>query len=303
MDRYSLVKSGKQNEWLSGSPASVDKYNILKDNFLGKYVIQLQFISLSDKQITALEANVFCCNSSGETIDVVSAYYGNLLSISKGTKFGSKSPVETSRGSDFYFIDNIKVVITRVAFADNTMWENKEGEIGILLPEQKSAEAYFGELYSYFKSEADKIKAKSDYVLNIGQGYWQCTCGQGNSADQIKCSCCNADKNDLIRISDKTYLENAKNKAIQDDMDRLRRIQEIKAANEKAELEKQMAKEQQYAESMERLKREQRKELKKKSIKAFIIFVVIVIIIAFLISNKDALACESLMYSLPYNVF
>lgn len=234
MDRYSVLKSGEQKEWLAGCTVKVEKYNILLDNQTGQNVIQIKYRALGDKKVKSFWVDVYCYDDAMDLITTVSDAAYISVNASKGESFGDRQPISVNANS----IGNIKVAVKKIVFADESVWRNNNGEIGIILPEQTYAREFYGELFNQFYIETQNIKARAVKAPIIGDDYWQCTCGQGNSKTDESCILCGADVNELAKISDVDYLREQNNIRIEKEKTERERIAKERAENERLAAEK-----------------------------------------------------------------
>ncbi len=234
MDRYSVLKSGEQKEWLAGCTVKVEKYNILLDNQTGQNVIQIKYRALGDKKVKSFWVDVYCYDDAMDLITTVSDAAYISVNASKGESFGDRQPISVNANS----IGNIKVAVKKIVFADESVWRNDNGDIGIILPEQPYAREFYGELFNQFYIETNNVKARYEKVLALGENYWQCTCGQGNSKNDENCILCGADVNELAKISDVDYLREQNNIRIEKEKTERERIAKVRAENERSAAEK-----------------------------------------------------------------
>lgn len=234
MDRYSVLKSGEQREWLAGCTVKVEKYNILLDNQTGQNVIQIKYRALGDKKVKSFWVDVYCYDDAMDLITTVSDAAYISVNASKGESFGDRQPISVNANS----IGNIKVAVKKIVFADESVWRNDNGDIGIILPEQPYAREFYGELFNQFSIETNNVKARYEKVLALGENYWQCTCGQGNSKNDENCILCGADVNELAKISDVDYLREQNSIRIEKEKTVRERIAKVRAENERLAAEK-----------------------------------------------------------------
>ncbi len=271
MDRYIVLKSGEQREWLAGCPVKIEKYNILIDNMLNRNVIQIKFVALGERKIRTVWADVLCYDDAMDYLTTVSDVTYSNLTILKGMSFGDRQPVSVDSNA----VSNIRIVVKKIAFADDSVWRNESGEIGVLLPQQTSARELFGELYNQFYIEAQKIKAKPEKALNISEGFWQCTCGQSNASGEENCILCGANLNELIKISNAEYLAEQNDNRIKNERAENERLAKVRAENKKLDDERA---EKERAERYELIEIE-KKERKAKRIKTIAIVLIALVVL------------------------
>ncbi len=270
MDRYKIIKSGIQEEWLIGCPVKVEKFNILLDNQINQNVIQIKYKALGNKTIKSVWVDVHCYDDAMDLITTVSDVAYVSVNAVKGSNFGDRQPISANTNS----IGSIKVAVKKIVFADESVWRNERGEIGIILSEQPSLKEYYGELYDCFVTASYKIRGKFVKTFNQTDNYWQCTCGQVNTKDTINCIACGANVEQLKTISNPDYL---KQDALSiETQNRLAEEKRIKA--ERGRIEKERIAAEKAVE--ENIKKENEKKLKRRKIK--IVSVCILLILSYI---------------------
>lgn len=279
MDRYRIIKTDVQKEWLSDCPVKADKYNILLDNQTGNNVLQIKYTVLFDKHVKSIWVDIFCYDDAMDPLltlnDVV---YANVNTRAK-MSFGNNQPVSVNSNA----VGNIKVAIKKVVFTDETVWRNDESKIGIILPEQVLAKDVYGELFNQFYIEAKKANVPCEKEFVKADTYWQCTCGQANTANAENCCMCGANFETLAKISDKNYLSEQNNLRIEQEKAEAERIAKVRAENERLAAEKaekeRIEKEKRDAE--EKLRREKAAEKRKKTVWISVLIIMLASIIGY----------------------
>lgn len=262
MERYTVLKTGEQKEWLEGCPIKVDKYNILIDNQTGSNVLQIKYTVLGNRTVKSMWVDVHCYDDANDfLLTIGDVIYANI-NVAAKTSFGANQPIAVNSGA----VGSIKVAIKKIAFDNDEVWRNDEGAIGIVIPEQPAAREAYGELYHQFYIEAVKAKVSSGKQFLNADTYWCCTCGQANSANAQKCIACGADFAILAKISDKEYLTEQNRARIEYEKAEAERLAKVRAERERIEAEKaeqeRIEREKRYAEEYalrEKLKKKRKK--------------------------------------------
>ncbi len=305
MERYSIINSNSQKEWLAGCPVKVEKYNILMDNLAKQNVVQIKFFALGNKRIKSIWVDILCYDDKSEYITGVSdVLYTNLETTMKRS-FGDEQPVPIESKK----ISGIKVIIKKVDFVDGSIWNNDNSDIGIIPPEQADAKIFFGKLYDQFFIETKKVRASNIKVLNVTDNFWQCTCGQTNSVNDENCVACGANIFRLAQISDKAYLEEEKNIRMEKERKEREQQAKIQAENERLAAEKAERERIRAAKLAEerRIAAEKRKKIIIRTVGIvavlFISFVCVNNIIKFFMYNGAIKAMESAKYDKAIETF
>lgn len=274
MERYKVIKTDVQREWLAGCPVRIDKYNILIDNQTGNNVLQIKYTVLFDKSIKSAWADIFCFDDANDPLITLTNIAYNNINVRAKMSFGDKQPVAVNANG----VGNIKIAIKKVVFTDDTVWRNDESIIGTALPEQLSAKEAYGELYNQYYIESVKLKLPYDKALVNTDEYWRCTCGQANAADAETCCFCGASLEALAKISDKEYLSLQNTKRLEYEKAEAERIARVRAENKKREAEK-AEQERLKRIAIENRERDAREKAASKRKKIFIAVISIVVII------------------------
>lgn len=276
MDRYTVLKTGTQKEWLAGCPVRVDKYNILLDNQTNKNVLQIKYIVLFNKAVKSMWASIVCYDDAGDSLLTINdVVYANVKASAK-TSFGNNQPIEVNSN----LVGSIKIAVQKIVFTDETVWRNDENKIGIILPEQASVKAVYGELFNQFYIEAKKANVPCQKGFVKADTYWQCTCGQANTANAENCCMCGTKFETLAKISDKNYLSKQNNLRIEQEKAEAERVAKVKAENERLAAEKAEKEriEKKKRDAEEKLRREKAAANKKRLCIIIAVLIVISII-------------------------
>lgn len=183
-ERYSKLFWQTENLYTEGAPILIAAGALLKDNKTGQVLAQLKFRSISPKVIKAVQVKITPFDTLNRPLGEAVKYQYLDLAVSRDVEFGQKTaiplPDVTTRA--------MSVVVTEVAFFDNTVWY-AGNEMYTLLAKPDSLSAHFG----------DQQMVKQ-YQLKYGQDMicfpmqtndlWYCACGTLNRQTENNCHRC-----------------------------------------------------------------------------------------------------------------
>ena len=118
MGRYSTLYRLPGSLYEDGSPLLVSAGALLKDDQIGRVLVQLKFRSLSNKEIKAVIGSVTAYDVSGDVVDGVEGFQYLDLNVRRGEEFGDRRaipmPNPVARSFD--------VCVDSVLFSDGTAW-------------------------------------------------------------------------------------------------------------------------------------------------------------------------------------
>ncbi len=183
MDRYNRLFHTDETEYFESSPVIIKAKALLYDNETDKNIAQVKFVNISSKNITAVFADITAYDPSREIAEKVSHTYLDL-SVKRDESFGTKSTVtlnnKTSRSFD--------VVIRKVVFGDESVWENN-GYEKIIIPKPKNLTEFVGNdclAEQYRRQHGDKAQYVPQKISDI----WICACGKINHSEEGECYSC-----------------------------------------------------------------------------------------------------------------
>lgn len=122
-ERYTRLFSLPENLYNVGSPLIITAGALSKDNQTGGVLAQLEFTSVSEKEIKAVSVELEPKDSAGRSIGGKVNYQYLDLSVSRGSEFGSKNAIRFDDAT----VRSFNVNVTEVIYADNTIWSNPDG--------------------------------------------------------------------------------------------------------------------------------------------------------------------------------
>ena len=118
MGRYSTLYRLPGSLYEDGSPLLVSAGALLKDDQIGRILVQLKFRSLSNREIKAVIVSVTAYDVSGEVVDGAEGFQYLDLNVRRGEEFGDRRaipmPNPVARSFD--------VCVDSVLFSDGTAW-------------------------------------------------------------------------------------------------------------------------------------------------------------------------------------
>lgn len=237
--KYTVLGTFKQREWLVYCPIKVEKGQLVLDNSKNDVLLQIKMLNLSFKNLKSVYIDVNILDDNGEIFCIKEdiAYLG--LNIKPKSYFGEKTPIYLN--STKYL--NVKIIINKVIFNDDSIWINREKSIGVLLPEQKPI-LKSDKLYDQIQREFKGTNGLYLFYYEKYSNYWRCSCGTANPTEYKKCLYCNIDEHWLEVHLNTDYL--------------MKKDQEHNKIQESIKKEKE-----------ESLRKKQEDELKEKAIKKF----------------------------------
>lgn len=210
MERYKIISSGSQTEWLRGCPIKIDKYNILFDTIENINILQAKYQNISKKAVKSMWIAIDGWDDAmDKTITLNNIAYLNVNVEIRGY-FGANIPVKLNSAST----SNVKISIEKVVFDDDSVWRNNNIEASVSLPVISAAEK-FGDLYEQYCIEAEKLSLSNTNAFIDDVDFWVCPCGQGNEKSDERCCSCNTSRDTLLKISDINYLADEKEKRLE----------------------------------------------------------------------------------------
>ena len=260
MERYErlLAISGELAQ--AECPIIFKKGALLKDNKIGRNVLQLQFQNIGVKKIKAVYVSVQCFDLEKQEIEKIEKIYLDL-DISYSDIFGDRLTVELQNDISRSF----KIWVKKVIFSDDSITEYKKIAKKIRKSENLNC---LGELKNQFIREVKNERSETACIIKPteDEGLWYCTCGAINFKDNEYCGKCKIMKDPLFSFLDVELLKE-------------RRIQHLKL-KEEAEKERKLQEERRAEElRIQEQVRIEKNNLRKRKIKKISIFFSVVAII------------------------
>ena len=199
-ERYERLFLSERNLYLKGSPVIIGAAALLKDNQTGNILAQIKYKNISLKEIKSIAVKIKMFDNVNRPVgDDVSYTYLDLY-LKRDKEHGEKEPIvlpdKTARA--------INVVVTEVAFNDNTLWNNSE-EKTESIKEQKLIDLLGNaQLAEQYKIETGTL---GDFAPSETEDLWFCVCGAVNRNDEEKCHIC---KKELSLLKEKLDPEKLK---------------------------------------------------------------------------------------------
>ncbi len=199
-ERYKQVKLYDYLKFCPNCPIDILKGAIYIDMVTNKAVFQLKFINEKDKNIKALYIRVIGYDELGEKIENKEYQYLDL-NVDKGQVFGTEQLKELENNT----IRHIDIIVSKVIYSDNEIWENTN-EVSY---ERKRLQKIDNNLSFIAKRKATEmnININDIYYPFECEHYWNCICGAFNSNQNNKCYKCNCDKKNILNSFNKNILE------------------------------------------------------------------------------------------------
>lgn len=199
-ERYKQVKLYENFKFYPTSPIDILKGAIYIDNMTSKAVFQLKFINMQDKHIKAIYIQIIGSNDLGEKIENQEYTYLDL-NVGKGQEFGTNELKELRNNT----IRNINVIINKVIYEDNTIWENTKDTSYDRVTLNKIDENLL--FLANKKAIAQSLQLNNIYYPTENQNYWTCICGTYNSNSNNKCYRCSCSKDIAFNSYNKNELQ------------------------------------------------------------------------------------------------
>lgn len=201
-DRYKILNTINQEEYLLHCPIKIEKVQLLLDRVAVKIILRLKMFNLDSKNISAVYLSGRLLDKDFDLIELKENISYLNLDIPSKSSFGENNLTYLDDLSVYY----AKVIITKVVFTDNSVWENETNDIGTILPIQtKISEQH--EFYSQIQREFETINKLPLYLYETSPTYWRCNCGQTNPIDYLNCCFCSLEKSWLDKHLNYEYLK------------------------------------------------------------------------------------------------
>ena len=203
MGRYSTLYRLPGSLYEDGSPLLVSAGALLKDDQIGRVLVQLKFRSLSNKEIKAVIVSVTAYDVSGDVVDGVEGFQYLDLNVRRGEEFGDRRaipmPNPVARSFD--------VCVDSVLFSDGTAWNASSTAPWKVLPHiLPLSEAI--ESPELLKQYVRDTSEKSRFAPFETADLWYCACGSINKNSEEDCPCCGVERELIFEALDEKQLEN-----------------------------------------------------------------------------------------------
>lgn len=208
MERYSIVRHFENRMAAKECPILFETGNLLRDTLTGKMMLQAKFRNVSEKTVVAFLISVDCFDVKGELIGKLEEFQYLDLSAGSNQFFGYKTPIILP----YDHTRSIAITAKEVVFENNELWKNKKKIPYSSIPSSKNMLDILGEkLYEQYVREFRKQGKMflHGFVPVEEDGYWICSCGQFNLADDKAClnDFCKIEKDFIFSLADSNKLE------------------------------------------------------------------------------------------------
>lgn len=183
-ERYEKLYILPERLYADGAPVIITDGTLLHDTVTKKRLVQLNFISLAEKQIAFVRVSITPTSANGENCGESVTYLYNELKAKRDGEFGRKSAVILGECQAAAF----KVSVQEVGYSDGSAWDGTGSAWVALKRAQKLAEALGEEELA----RQYRIRYGSDCVISPSdeRGLWTCTCCAINRDSEEKCHRC-----------------------------------------------------------------------------------------------------------------
>lgn len=206
--RYKKLMDIEGTKWSKRCPIILLKGALIYDDIKSQNLLQLKFQSISREAIIGVDIS-YKAYSIGDELLLEGSYSYLDIDINLNDEFGEKTAIylenRVARKFDF--------VLTKVYFLNGEVWEN--GEPLHDLEPQELLSVEMDDLFEQFQREYSKLVSvcgEKKYFPRISKDGWQCVCGKFNLETFNTCRGCGIKQEDLLKILDKTFLLEAKQK-------------------------------------------------------------------------------------------
>ena len=218
-ERYTRLFALPDNLYSTGSPVLIVAGALLKDNNNNKVLVQLKIKNINKKSIKAVKVQITPFDTVGKPLgDIVEHQYLDITA-KRDEDFGTKTPIHLPDSASRSF----SVVVTEVAFLDNSVWNATNEPWGVL----PAASRISGRDEELLKQYHMKYGADCIYSIKEHGDLWYCSCGALNRSEEVTCHKC---RNTLLGLKSVDW------KALEESRDK--RLKQEKEQKEKAEEER-----------------------------------------------------------------
>jgi len=169
--------------WNESVPVALVASSLLTYSNAPGVGVLLEFQNLTDKTITQLYFSLSAAAADGREVRRTDNLSFLNLSVGCGETFGLDYMVRLPEPE----IRNYKIIISRIVFADDTVWENTTDEPFAPLP-KPTLPSSLGEMESVYRKITPE-KAQRFLAESHGS-WWRCGCGQINLDHTKPCIMC-----------------------------------------------------------------------------------------------------------------
>ena len=184
-----------------GCPLIIKLGMLQKDPAAGRILARLQIQNIGEKIVTCCKVSLLCAGPDGSPVrEAVSHTYPDLLA-EQGTDFGMETVIPVPEGP----VCSFTPYVTEILFDDRSSWRSdspktrpvpKQKRIGELSPDP--------EILKQFRIDAGE--GNCDYLPEMTDGFFFCTCGAVNYDSADKCLVCGRRREDVLALRDTAVL-------------------------------------------------------------------------------------------------
>lgn len=186
-----LSKSAHQD----GCPVFLEAGALLRDNVSGKMLAQLRLKNLSAHNVVSCKVEVRASAVNGDPLEGVTYQFMDIT-IGNDQVFGSKTPIylpdENTR--------RIEVIIREVVQEPFRVWTAQSDAVSVMPAAARLSTVLEDE--RHIARYAARVGTPCDYVPQLQQGLFLCTCGKVNLAEDGACVKCGRTYEELSKALD-----------------------------------------------------------------------------------------------------
>lgn len=173
-------------------PVELLDYQLYKSKSSGKIYCSLTFNNVADKIVKGLKTTIYCFDQFGEPVNGKENHFECKVEFKEGLNRNQRLEADEKVSLlDFKDTRKIEVDITKVLFADQTIWEKGTSQLEKV--ELKEIEDL--KLLGFVKSRAGK---EAKYYATKYDERWSCVCGRLNYDYQPTCKRCGRGRDDVL---------------------------------------------------------------------------------------------------------
>ena len=226
-ERFQRLYTLEPTQYAEGCPIIIEAGALLKDTESGAVLAQIKMQNIGEQVVSSCKISITAYENNGNKVEGVEGFSYLDLNVGPGVEFGSKTPIFLPDNTTRKF----EAVVTEIVFSDGTV-QSVDEKNWKPIPERKAITTVLDspELVAQFSSE---IGCKAEFVPEVNEGLYMCSCGNINMDNVHKCCRCGNTMDSLNKLMDKERLENCINE---------RKRQEADAAAMKAVKQKALRK-------------------------------------------------------------
>lgn len=214
------------------SPIYLFEIAIIKDTVDNEILLRNSMRNVTNEKIIAVMLNIVMKDVFGEPVygtDGKDSFQYLYQDISFGKKevFGNKVAIKLPST-----VRKVEVTLEKAVFENGVVWKSKKQDFA-KLQEQKMIH----EPDNFMNTITDELGVQCLYYFMENNTCWQCTCGQPNKTDSVKCINCGLEKQTAKEYLSEKKLEEKYQKYIQE-QERIKEEQEKKKTTNEEDSQK-----------------------------------------------------------------